>query len=179
MKIFIRIIILVMNSTIASAMHVEIGWEYQGLPAEMSIREIDPARHSKLWDTGKGSRLADLPVGRELKGSMFDAAGGTKRRFVLVYHNQTTLPIYFFAAPHAMLPARNALGAKFKCLCVNKAYEVAPQSYWFRVVELRLDSGIEGDNLKIVHQLIAITKEQKEKFNLDSDGGEGHSMDGM
>lgn len=135
---------------------VDIGWEYQNVPGKVKIYE--PRNHPKLWQTQTVKNLSDAPVGAEIKDAKILMGPGQSREFVLVMKNETTHPLYFFAAPHHVTPPEYSLGFKFHCLCVNMTYSVNPGSYWYRVVRLDLMPGFRGDHLKVVHTLIRLEK---------------------
>jgi cytochrome c oxidase assembly protein Cox11 len=92
---------------------------------------------------------------------------GQDRRFVLVVQNTGDQPLYFFAAPHVVQPPDQALGFKFKCLCVNRAYIVGPHETWYRVVEFRLSPDFAGQQLTVMHTIIGIDKKRADAFSKD------------
>ena len=150
----------------AIPLDVQISWEYHELPGTMEIYEIRPGTRPKLWETAAVADLGGAPVGPKIKDSKLTSTAGSIERFVLVLKNTTDKTLYFFAAPHQVTPAHHSLGFKFKCLCINHAYTVAPGETWYRVVELRLDKNIEADSLDIKHMLIGIDSQRYKEFEL-------------
>jgi hypothetical protein len=161
------------------ATSVQVEWRYQDVPPAMHLYEVGGKPRPMLWETGNGKKLEELPVAAEITAPTLEISPGSKRRFVLVYHNVTGSTIRFFAAPHAIEPAASALGVKFKCLCVNRAYEVPAGQWWYRVVELRINKGQAGGKLAISHQLIAVSKQQMDEINQAPEMENGQMMDGM
>jgi hypothetical protein len=155
----------------ASATEVHLNWRYKGVPAELQVFQQKAGSKALLWDMGEADKLELAPVGALLNEGRFDAAPGSRKRLVLIYHNTTKSELQFFAAPHQMLPAESSLGFKFKCLCVNHVYKVAPGKWWWRVVELRVDESADAKTLEIVHDVIKV----EGKAKMDED--DGHRMD--
>ncbi|MDX1960189.1 MAG: hypothetical protein SFU98_16590 [Leptospiraceae bacterium] len=153
----------------ASSVSVEISWEYKNLPAKMQIFEPPAQRPYELWQTGTTKELKNAPVSIEIENSKFNISPGSKKSFVLVMQNITDKPIYFFAAPHLVHPAEHSLGFKFKCLCVNHAFTIAPQEYWFRVVELRVSENFLGSSMNIQHTLVGITEKHSKEFGMEKE----------
>ncbi len=113
---------------------VKLFWNYDTLPKEMKVYELKPGEQKKLWDTDVVKSPDLLPVGNAIADDTLFLKTGQNKKFVLVYRNTTGQTLHFFAAPHKMTPEANALGYKFKCLCINRVYEVQPGAYWYRVV---------------------------------------------
>ena len=148
---------------------VQLSWKYFAIPAEMKTFEMKAGLKEKLWDTDVVKNEKDLPVGAPLKNDTFVVRPGQNKRFVLVYKNTTDKPLNFFAAPHEMKPEANSLGFKFKCLCINKTYEVPPGAYWYRVVELRVSSEVSVNHLEITHSLFAVKVEKNSDLQYKPD----------
>jgi hypothetical protein len=148
-----------------SLLNVKITWEYKDLPPNMKIYQPPRGAILKLWETAVVKDHKDLPVSDEINNSVLKLRRGTNKTFVLVYKNDTDLPIYFFAAPHQVTPPEYSLGFKLKCLCINQAFQVGPGEIWYRVVELQISKNIVGDAVGITHTLIGISKERMGKFN--------------
>lgn len=140
---------------------VNIKWEYDELKSVMQIYEVAAQPEPELWKTGQGKTLQDLPVTVENKSSHFTLTPGDSKLFVLVMKNDSDVPIYFFAAPHSVNPPALSLGFHFKCLCVNRVYEIPPHGYWYRIVELNLDANTPvSRELTVTHTLIKTEKPQ-------------------
>ncbi|MFO1518282.1 MAG: hypothetical protein U1F57_01245 [bacterium] len=156
---------------------VKIAWDYKDVPAPMKIYELSTTKHAELWDTGTGGKLEDLPVSKEIADSNLSLSPGSKKMFVLVLKNTTAQPLYFFAAPHVVNPPELSLGFKFKCLCINHVYQVAPGQYWYRVVELNMDPSYVGNAVEIKHTLIKVDEARaKNPPKLDVHPSMGHEM---
>lgn len=149
----------------SGSVRVDIHWKKRGMPLSMEIYEPAVQRPVDLWDTRVVGSLAEAPVSQPISGSSFELAPGSRKMFVLVMKNDTDHPVYFFAAPHHAMPEEYTLGFKFKCLCINHAWEIPPGKTWYRVVELRLASEFRGDTLSITHTLIGITKERMRDYS--------------
>ena len=148
-----------------SLVSVKITWEYKDLPPNMKIYQPPRGAILKLWETAVVKDHKGLPVSDEISNSVLKLRRGTNKTFVLVYKNDTQLPIYFFAAPHQVAPPEYSLGFKLKCLCINQAFQIGPGEIWYRVVELQLSKNIVGNAVGISHTLIGISKERMGKFN--------------
>lgn len=163
-------------STQGESVTVKLFFKYFGLPNEMKVFQLKPEDKKKLWDTEVVKTEGELPVGSEIKGDTLVLKTGQNKKFVLVFKNTTDKTLAFFAAPHEMKPESNALGYKFKCLCINRTYEVEPGSYWYRVVELRISPQVSGDYLEITHSLFRVTAKSNSlqyqpMKNMDMDQG--------
>jgi hypothetical protein len=158
--------LLVLAAAPASGADLSIAWKYQDLPEGVSMTIHEPAagRAFKLWEMGVGDKAA-MPVAGPISESLLRMNPGSKKAFVLVFHNPSDQPVYFFAAPHVADPPEYSLGFKFKCLCVNHVYEVPPGKYWYRVVEMRLAPKFTGKSLEVRHTLIGVSKERMLEFN--------------
>lgn len=139
---------------------VKLFWSYDTLPKEMKVFELKKGEKKKLWDTDVVKEAKLLPVGSPILDDTLFIKTGQNKRFVLVFKNTTNQTLNFFAAPHKMMPEANALGYKFKCLCINRVYEVQPGAYWYRVVELRVSPQVSGNYLEITHSLLGVTVEK-------------------
>jgi len=146
---------------------IKLIWNYDTLPKEMRVFELKPGLKSKLWDTAVVKDQGQLPLGEEIKDDTLLIKPGQRKRFVLVFKNTTDKTINFFAAPHQMKPEANALGYKFKCLCINQVYEVQPGATWYRVVEMRVSSHVSGNYLEIIHSLFGITVEKSKGLKFE------------
>lgn len=147
----------------ANPVKVSIGWEYKDVAAKVELYE--PKNFVRLWETRSVKSAGELPIAGKIEGSTFRLAPGERKRFVLVMRNDTDKPLYFFAAPHQVLPVEHSLGFKFKCLCVNHAFIVGPKETWYRVVELQMSDGFVGNELAITHALIGIDEKRAKEFS--------------
>ncbi len=145
-------------------MLVVIRWEYQGLAPRMRLYTADPARRIRLWETRSVRTLAQTPAWRRVDGPV-SIKKGSARNFVLVYHNPTNKPVYFFSAPHRMTPAEFTLGFRFRCLCVNHVFEVPAGYYWYRVVRILASRHMRGERLQVVHKLVAVDRQRGQLFS--------------
>lgn len=143
---------------------ITISWKYEGMPPGIKIYEVRSDTETGLWDTDNVEKFTQTPAGKELKNGEFLLKPGSKKEFVLVYHNTSSEAIHFFAAPHHMNPEKNALGYKFKCLCVNHIFTAEPGQYWYRVVDLRSLATIEGETLEISHTLVRVSDEKLKEY---------------
>ncbi len=146
-----------------SAVKVNIAWRYKEFPATLTIYEV--RGQPPLWETKSVANLAAAPVTGPIAGSAFDLVPGHKKRFALVVQNTSDKPAYFFAAPHVVHPEEDALGFKFKCLCINHAYTIGPRETWYRIVEFRLSEDFVGAELTITHTLIGIDEKRAASFS--------------
>lgn len=153
-------------------LRIQLGWKYVNLPAGlMKTHELGANASPKLWETGTATALSATPAGSEIPEGKLLLYPGSNKTFVLVIRNTTKQPLYFFAAPHQVSPAAASLGFKFKCLCVNHAFKVAPGAIWYRVVQLQLAEKYRGEGtLEIVHDLIGIDARQMQDFALPKAG---------
>jgi hypothetical protein len=133
---------------------------------QMATYFLPPGNQSKLWEMGTSDSEGQLPIGDEIVNGALEVKPGSATRFVLVMRNTTNAPMYFFAAPHHVNPVQLSLGFKFKCLCINHAFEVPPGHTWYRVVELRMDEGFKGNEITIEHALIGLDEERKKAFEM-------------
>ncbi len=58
------------------------------------------------------------------------------------------------------------LGFKFKCLCINHAYEIGPGEVWYRVVLLKVSPNFEGDSLILTHHLVGLDPKRFSRFSI-------------
>ncbi len=165
------------NPTKADKVSIQINWEYSQIPLKMEIREPSGSQSLALWTTGSVASGKTAPFGKEIPESMLVLKPGSKKQFLLVMKNETDSPVYFFAAPHQAQPVEHSFGFKFKCLCVNHAFTVPPKETWYRVVELRLAPDYLGDQLKITHNIIGITKQRMSEFEHSAHQAMPHEMD--
>lgn len=145
---------------------VSLAWQNHGLDAQMDSYLLPEGVRAKLWDMGTGEDVGQLPIGDAIEGGHLLVTPGSVTRFVLVMKNTTDAPLYFFAAPHHVNPVQLSLGFKFKCLCINHAFEIPAGHTWYRVVELRMDEGFVGDAITIEHALIGLDEARKKEFEL-------------
>jgi hypothetical protein len=125
--------------------------------------ELAPGRRFPLWQMGSARDRKDLPTGKELADLAISVDPGSARRFLLAFENPGDEPIHFFAAPHGVAPAENALGFKFKCLCVNHAFLIPAHGWWYRVVEVRMSEGTSG-TLTVEHNLFRVSAAKAKAF---------------
>ncbi len=152
------------QSAVAPQLTVDLVWEYQGLAPNMRLYSVDPARSARLWETRSVRRFSQIPVSTRIKGPLL-LRKGSAVNFVLVYHNRSKKPVYFFAAPHRMTPAAFTLGFHFRCLCVNHVFAVPAGHYWYRVVRVAVSRHMAGDRLRVVHSLVAVDAERRRHFS--------------
>lgn len=154
------------TTTSAEPLTAKIDWQYQNIASGMHIHELKPGSKAALWQTATVKDAAQLPVGKEIGDGELHFEKGSAKRFVLVYQNTSDKPVYFFATPHHAEPAEYSLGFKFKCLCIDHAYSVAPHETWYRVVELRTSRDMAGNAISLTHTLVGIDQARMEKFSL-------------
>lgn len=140
----------------------KISWLYQNVPAKMEIYEPASQRPIKIWDMGTVRSPSQLPVDALIRDSVVQIRPGGSKLFILVMKNETQKPIHFFAAPHVVDPPAYSLGFKFKCLCVNHVYTIAPGEIWYRVVRLLLSPKFVGDSINVTHTLIGVSADRAE-----------------
>jgi hypothetical protein len=145
---------------------VNLAFVPHGFEGKMATHYLPPGNRAKLWEMGTSAAEGELPIGDEIQGGVLEVKPGSATRFVLVMQNATNAPLYFFAAPHQVNPVQLSLGFKFKCLCINHAFEVPPGHTWYRVVELRMDEGFVGNEITIEHALIGLDEERKKAFEM-------------
>jgi hypothetical protein len=145
---------------------VHINWTYKDFPAKVELYGVKG--HPRLWETKSVKSLDHAPVVARLESSDFRLGPGDRVRFALVVRNDTDKPLYFFAAPHQAHPVEHSLGFKFKCLCVNHAFVVAPRETWYRVVELSLSEAFVGSELTITHTILGIDEVRARAFSRPS-----------
>jgi hypothetical protein len=150
----------------AKAARISIQWEYHGFPLHVILYE--PKGVAPLWETRSVASLAQAPVGASIQDPVLMIAPGQARRFVLVVQNTTDRKLYFFAAPHVVQPPEQAVGFKFKCLCVNRVYTVGPHETWYRVVEFHVSSGFAWDGLTVTHVITGIDEKTAQTFSKDA-----------
>ncbi len=167
MKRLFVIMLLVSCSAFAAdkPVKIDIRWEYKNFAPQMALYEVKG--FARLWDTRSVASLSDAPVGARMQGAALEMEPGQGKRFVLVVQNPTDQTLYFFAAPHVVQPPEQALGFKFKCLCVNRVYVVGPHETWYRVVEFRLSPDFSGHGLTVMHTIIGIDEKRAEAFSKD------------
>ncbi len=112
--------------------------------------------------------VAKAPIGAPVQGASFELMPGQRKRLAMVVQNTTDHPLYFFGAPHRVQPEEAALGFKFKCLCVNRAYTIGPKETWYRILELRLGQNFVGNELTLTHTLVGIDKKRASSFSNDA-----------
>lgn len=133
-----------------------VEWSYRGVPRTMKLYELTAAGSDlPLWGMGTAASLDGVPAGLEIAGGVIRLRPGVKKRFLLVLRNDGKAPVRFFAAPHHVRPEAASLGFEFACLCLNHVYEAPAGGYWYRVVELTLQSDFGGSALTVRHTLIA------------------------
>ncbi len=159
---FLLLVLCALPAWADAAAKVNIAWRYKGFPGTVTIYEVKG--QPPLWETKSVASLAATPVNQPIAGSAFELAPGHKKRFALVVQNASDKPMYFFAAPHTVQPEEDALGFKFKCLCVNQAYTIGPKETWYRIVEFRLSEDFVGKELTITHTLIGIDEKRAASF---------------
>lgn len=142
---------------------IDIQWEYKNFTLPMALYEVKG--NARLWDTKSVPSINDAPIGERIQNPALMIAPGQNKRFVLVVQNTGDKPLYFFAAPHVVQPAEEALGFKFKCLCVNRAYKVGAHETWYRVVEFRLSDEFAGSGLTVMHSIIGIDEKRADSFS--------------
>jgi len=152
---------------LASKVTVSVQWKYEGIPAKMQLYGINQSKKAYLWQTKNVTAFTEIPAANLIDKPIILNKGSGKN-FVLVYHNKTDKPLYFFAAPHSMSPKKYTLGFKFHCLCVNHAFEVKPKHYWYRVIRMNVSKYVEGNELNIVHTLVRIDKGRKQRFSFNN-----------
>jgi len=157
------------NEPQKESVKIKISWENKDFPLSMEIYEPAAQRSFQIWETAVANKK-DLPVSAKIDGDEFYIKRGGKKLFILVMHNNTKETQRFFAAPHSAEPAEYSFGFKFKCLCVNHAFSILPDGYWYRVVELRLSEKFAGNAIEIKHNLIGISEARMQEIekNMDS-----------
>jgi hypothetical protein len=145
-----------------ASVKINVKWLYKDFASPVSIYEVkgQPA----LWQMKSVPSLADAPVKKLIPGSSFKILPGQSKRFVLVVKNPTDQPLYFFATPHMVHPEDDALGFKFKCLCINHSYTIGPKETWYRVVEFRLNKDFVDGELTLTHNILGIDKKRAASF---------------
>lgn len=169
MRYFYAILMILLSSQTAWAaapqVKIELQWEYKNFALPVALYEVKGRAH--LWESKSVATLADAPVGERMQSGTLELGAGQDKRFVLVVQNPGNKPLYFFAAPHVVQPPEEALGFKFKCLCVNRAYRVGPHETWYRVVEFRLSPDFAGHGLTVMHTIIGIDEKRADAFSKD------------
>jgi len=171
--IFVALVLVLLAGSACAepAVKIDIKWLYKDFVSPVNIYEVKG--RPLLWQTNSVANLAAAPVGSPISSASFQLAPGQKKRFVLIVQNNTDKPQHFFAAPHSAKPEEQALGFKFKCLCINHAYSINPRETWYRVVEFRLSPQFEGDGLAISHTIIGIDSKRAASFSQE------HEMSSM
>lgn len=149
----------------APQVKIDIQWEYKNFTLPVALHEVNGS--ARLWETRSVANAKDAPIGEPIQNPVLLLAPGQSKRFVLVVRNPGDKPLYFFAAPHVVQPPEQALGFKFKCLCVNRAYKVGPHETWYRVVEFRLSNEFAGAGLTVMHSIIGIDEKRADAFSKD------------
>lgn len=147
----------------APQVKIDIQFEYKNFAPRVALYEVKA--NARLWDTKSVASAKDAPIAGPMQGTVLAMAPGQDRRFALVVQNTGDQPLYFFAAPHVVQPPEQALGFKFKCLCVNRAYKVEPHETWYRIVEFRLSPDFAGDGLTVMHSIIGIDEKRADAFS--------------
>lgn len=160
------LILCVPSAVIAEEVRVQVDWKYKNFPAEMKIYEVAEGKKPRMWETRTVKSLKDVPVGSAIEAATVSVSKGSQKKFILVAKNKTDQPIYFFAAPHGVEPVENALGFKFKCLCINHAYEIRPGEVWYRVVILNVSRDFYGNRMTVTHQLVGIDQKRFNRFSI-------------
>ena len=163
---------------LSETVNVKLAWTYKEIPPAMRIYEISNRQTLPLWTTETVTNKNQAPITTEIPDSTLILKKGEKKRFALVYTNTSSNPVYFFAAPHSVEPAENALGFKFKCLCINHAYKISPGETWYRIVEFRIAKEFLGDHITLTHALIGMDASRAERFN-KSMANDTHDHDHM
>jgi len=164
-RFFLAVFLLLPLPALAGApVTVDIRWEYHKFGAKVELYEVDD--RPRLWETKSVKSLAEAPVTDRIESSSIRLNAGRKKHFALVIRNETTEPLYFFAAPHVINPVEHSLGFKFKCLCINHAFAIGPGEVWYRIVEFWLSKNFVGDRLTVTHSIINLDKTRAEAFAL-------------
>jgi hypothetical protein len=143
-------------SSASSPAQIALAWEYVNLPQTMAVYTQASDRPLPLWKMGAVADLSGIPVGNLIDGTVTVPAT-SPARLILVFHNTTDHPLYFFAAPHQAAPPEASLGFKFHCLCLGNVYKVPPHRYWYRAVELSIGPGFQTHTpLRLTHALVAV-----------------------
>ncbi len=157
---------------------IHLNWEFKSLPQGLKMELYEPPsqRPYSLWETGSGKDESKLAFSKPISGDgkSIIMNPGSKKQFVLVMRNTTNAPVYFFAAPHRTYPEEASLGFKFKCLCINHAFNIPPGETWYRVVELKLSPGYLGNDLIVTHSIIGIDKDRVKDFQKMSQDDHEH-----
>ena len=154
----------------AQPVKVRIGWDYKGFAGSIGIHEV--IGHPRLWDTRCAATLKATPVGAPIDSGILTLRPGQAKRFALVYRNESDSIRYFFAAPHVIHPVEHSLGFKFKCLCINHAFQADAGKYWYRIVEFRLSKAYVGDGMTVTHTVLGLEAAQAEAFLKDPGAAE-------
>ncbi len=167
-RLFMLVLATLAWPALAAGPAVKIGvqWLYKDFPDPVTLYEVKD--NPSLWETRSVPGLTQAPIGTPIQGASFELTPGQHKRFAMVVQNTTDHPLYFFAAPHRVQPEEAALGFKFKCLCVNRAYTVGPKEIWYRVLELRLGQNFVGNELTLTHTLVGIDKKRAAAFSTES-----------
>lgn len=149
-----------------TSIKVNVQWRFKDFPGPVTLYEVKG--HPSLWETRSVADIASAPIGAAIERASFNLTPGQSKRFAMVVQNTTDKPQYFFAAPHTVHPEEAALGFKFKCLCINRAYIIGPRETWYRILELRLSPDFVGSELTLIHTLIGIDKKRAASFSGES-----------
>jgi hypothetical protein len=104
-------------------------------------------------------RSAPIDAQYPIIDGIFVRKGGIQP-FLMVVDNPSNEPKYFFATTHTVTPEEAGVGFGLNCLCNNHYFEVPPQSRWERVGVIKLEQHAVGTQIRFVHKLIGLTKEQ-------------------
>ena len=132
-----------------------LSFETLGLGARVEVYEVARGARVRVWKTGVAADIDGLPLGAKVENTFRMRKGGMKR-FVLVLRNHGKQPLYFFAAPHQVLPPQQGIGFRFKCLCVSQVFKVPPNWVWYRVIALKLFRSFRGGPIELRHTLVRI-----------------------
>jgi len=150
---------------------VLLTWKMDAFEDHFSIYEADPEANLNLTDTFLTDSLSNLPVTQEFIDGKLEMVPGEIKRIVVVYHNPSADPKYFFVTPDRIEPIENRLlGFNFiECLCGNDPYYVPPGQYWYRIMDLKMtgDKMILGDSV-IEHTVYGLTLAQIKGYKLNT-----------
>jgi hypothetical protein len=163
-----------MESKKSEFVKVQITWNPIQFPLEMKIYELKSELPHKLWETNSVSSIEKSPLSTEIPDSKLSIQSGRYKEFALGVKNSTNDSIYFFAAPHQASPPEYSLGFKFKCLCVNHAFEIPAGEFWYRVVRLSISKDFIGENFTIKHDLVGISKDRMKDFSSKKELNNSH-----
>jgi hypothetical protein len=146
---------------------IRINWNYKNFnSAKMQLYEVD--NKLPVWYTKNAKNIQATLLKEPIKDGILKLAPNRVKKFALVMQNDTSEPIYFFAAPHSTTPDELSLGLKFKCLCINHAFIIEPKSIWYRVVQISLHPGYVGKEMDLTHSIIGLDKKKATQFRKNS-----------